>query len=379
VGAGHNQAAKAVENEIVRRFPRARVNIVDFMAGENSKLNTLLKETYLKLIAFTPTIYDLLYRWTKNQRRSSRAQTLLARATKRAMLSLYRQYRPDIIICTHPFPCGAAAHLRSRKAIGAQLAAVVTDFVVHPLWISPEVDFYFVAGQEVGRELRSRGIPAGRIYPTGIPIDASFNQNIDRSKVLANYGLDPDQPIILVMAGGLGVGPVRQVVQSLSLCRTPIQTVVITGKNAELRRELRLEAARLEHKIIIVGYTRHVRELMAIADLLITKPGGLTTSEALSLSLPMVLFSPIAGQEEDNAVFLTKQKTAVLAKDLSNLNKIVADLLNNRHKIAEMKWSAHQLGHPEAAQAIVNVLGRYICLNELPEPVVAAGRKWARY
>lgn len=360
VGAGHHQAARAVGAEIKHHYPAVNVTIVDFMGEENSYLNSLVKETYLKMITLSPNIYDLLYRWSQTDRRFPRVQNLVARAMKRSMLRLYIRHRPDLIVFTHPFPCGAAAYLRRSHKLAVPLVGVVTDFAVHPLWVYPEVDLYFVAGREMQAELVRQGIPAGRVYSTGIPIDASFGRLVDRSAVIRELGLSAQTPTVLIMGGGLGVGPVAEAVRALDGIARQLQVVVVAGRNAALRREVQAVAGFSPHRIVVLGYTRRVRELMAAADLLITKPGALTVSEALSANLPMVLVSPIPGQEEDNADYLVAQGAAVLAADTGAVGRVVSRLLSRPDDLEAMRSVARRLGQPEAASAAAAIIGSHL-------------------
>jgi processive 1,2-diacylglycerol beta-glucosyltransferase len=356
VGAGHDQAARAIGAEIGARYPAARITIADFMGEENSYLNALLKDTYLKMISVSPQVYDLLYRWSQT-RQLPGVQNLLARAMKRSMRRLYVRYRPDLIIFTHPFPCGAAAYLRRKGKLDAPLVGVVTDFSAHPLWVYDEVDLYFVAASETRNELVRQGVAAERVFPTGIPIDASFGRLLDRYAATRELGLTSREPTVLIMGGGLGIGPVADAVRSLDGIDRGLQIVVVAGRNAELRRQLRAISRASRHSIAAMGYTRKVRELMAAADLLITKPGALTVSEALSAGLPMVLVSPLPGQEEDNAAYLVDRGAAVLLADAGEAGETVAGLLDRPQALDEMRRRARSLGQPWAASAAAGIIG----------------------
>ncbi len=357
VGAGHDQAARAIGAEIGALYPAARVTIADFMGEENSYLNALLKDTYLKMISLSPQVYELLYRWSQT-RQLPGVQNLLARAMKRSMRRLYVRYRPDLIVFTHPFPCGAAAYLRRKGKLDAPLVGVVTDFSAHPLWVYDEVDLYFVAAGETRSELVRQGVAAERVFPTGIPIDASFGRLLDRYAATRELGLTAREPTVLIMGGGLGIGPVADAVRSLDGVGRALQIVVVAGRNAELRRELRAIAPASRHSIAALGYTRRVRELMAAADLLITKPGALTVSEALSAGLPMVLVSPLPGHEEDNAAYLVERGAAVLLADAGEAGATVAALLDSPQALEEMRRLARGLGQPWAASAAAGIIGR---------------------
>jgi processive 1,2-diacylglycerol beta-glucosyltransferase len=360
VGAGHNQAAKAVAEGIKRRYPGANATIVDFMAGESSYLNTLVKETYLKMISLSPQLYELLYRWSQIPGQYPKVQNLVARAMKRSMLRLYLRHRPDMIVCTHPFPCGAAAYLKRTRRMDVSLIAVLTDFAVHPLWVYDEVDHYFVASREMKADMTARGVASDKVSATGIPIDAGFSKPVDRSSICRGLGLDPAMPTVLMMGGGLGVGPVKEALQNLNSTDVQLQIVVVAGKNAALRRQLNTVAGFSRHRIVVIGYTRRIRDLMALADLLITKPGALTCSEALAMSLPLLLFCPIPGQEEENAGYLVSQGAAILVDGVSVLGQVVGSLLTQPERLGELRYNAGRLGQPMATDVAVGIIGKWL-------------------
>ncbi len=358
VGAGHDQAARAIGAEIGERYPEARVTIADFMGEDNSLMNSVLKDAYLKMLDLSPAVYDRLYRWSQAPGRFPRVGGLVSRALQDSMLRLYVRHRPDLVIFTHPFPCLAAAYLRRRGKIAAPLVAVITDFSAHPLWVHEQVDMYFVAARETRAELVRLGVTAERVFPTGIPIDASFGRRSGGYAVAGRLGLASGVPTVLIMGGGLGIGPVAEAVRSLDGVARPLQLVVVAGRNAELRRRLQAAARSAGHRVVVLGYTRRVRELMAAADLLVTKPGALTVSEALSAGLPMVLASPLPGQEEDNAAYLVARKAAVMAGEGDDIGGVVAGLLDDPAELARMRAMACRLGHPWAASAAAAIIGR---------------------
>ncbi len=359
VGAGHTQAAKAIAAGMRRLNPADRIEIVDFMAEGNSYLNTMVKETYLKMISLSPNVYDLLYRWSQPPRQYAKVENLVARAMKRSMLGLVRRYRPDVMICTHPFPCGAAAYLRRTREVKVPLVGVITDFSVHQLWVYDEVDLYFVAGEEMREDLAARGVSAARIHSSGIPIDPIFGKTVDAGPLMAELGLAVTAPTVLVMGGGLGIGPVLEAVRQLDSSALPLQIVVVAGKNTALRLQLEQAARLSRHPVTVMGFTDRIPELMAAAAILVTKPGALTASEALSLSLPMVLFSPLPGQETDNASYLAGHGAALLVNRLDGLKEAVTRLLSQPEQLAAMRENSSRLGKPHAAWHAAKIIGTH--------------------
>lgn len=356
IGSGHNRAANAVAAELKQRYPAAQINVVDFMAGKNSYVNRLVKESYLKLLDISPNIYDLLYRWTQGAQRGSKAKSLVGRIMKRSMAKLVNRYQPDLLVTTHPFPCGAAAQLKAEGRIITPLMAVITDFSVHRMWIYKEVDCYFVAAPELHVQLAEQGIEQERVYVTGIPISTEFAANVDGDLMINKLGLDKQKPIVLIMGGGLGLGGVKEALMSLERVIMPLQIIVVTGRNSVLRHELKAAADSSCHVTQVLGFTKRISELMAIADILITKPGALTISEALAMQLPMLLYESIPGQEKDNAAWLEANGAATLIREEQDLGSQVTRMLVNEEFRKNIEDRAAKLAKPRAAAAVVDVI-----------------------
>lgn len=358
IGAGHNQAAQALCSEIQQSHPRTKVEVADFLTEKNSYLSAIMKTTYLKMLGICPNMYDFLYRWSSEGSHGQKVQNLMAQATKHNMQLLLNRHQPDMLIFTHPFPCSAAAYLKHRGAFSLPLAAVITDFAVHPLWIHKEVNFYFVAGKELETSLLSQHLPATSIFASGIPIAASFAGSPDKNTARKTLNLRMDLPTILVMGGGLGLGPVKDALCELNQLPFRLQLVVVAGHNDSLRKQLQQLASTSKHKVTILGFTNQIHVLMAAADLLITKPGGLTSSEALASNLPLLFLDSLPGQEEENAAYLTDKGAALWIKKLSQLTPAVHSLLQHPELLALMKNRTKELMHPHAATTIVQQLYR---------------------
>ncbi|MEG6586180.1 MGDG synthase family glycosyltransferase [Dendrosporobacter sp. 1207_IL3150] len=351
IGYGHNQAAKAIACKLSTQ-PQMQVNIVDFMADEISYLNSLIKETYFKMLALSPNVYDLLYRWTQASAEGEQVANLLAAVMKKRMEKLIVEYKPDLVVCTHPFPCGAAAYLKKNRKVKTKLAAVITDYALHQLWIYKEVDLYFVGDVELKCSLQKHSILGSKIIVTGIPISSSFSQINNDCTIMSDLKLSNNLPTILIMGGGLGLGGVRETLESLEAIPKLLQILVVTGENRSLRQGLTVHAATSKHKIHIFGFTKQIAELMISSDLLITKPGALTISEALAMKLPMVFFQPIPGQERDNAAHITQKGAAVLVETSAQLKNSVERLISHPSEIQSMKARAAMLSKPRAVDDI---------------------------
>lgn len=351
IGTGHTKAAQAIAMQVRRRYPEAIVETVDFMA-DGYYLNRLIKESYLKMLHLSPNMYDVLYRWTKSAKRFS-MQGIMARAMKRNMKELLDKHRPDIVICTHPFPCSAVAYLKKTQYPNLVLTGVITDFAVHQMWIFDEVDLYFIGSADMLMAMVAKGVSRKRVAVTGIPVLPSFGE-YDRTDTKGKDGRQ--LPNILIMGGGLGMGGVQESLHSLEQIARSLRIVVIAGRNKKLRRKLEKFCLRSHHSIRIYEYTDRIPELMASSQLLITKPGALTISEALTMELPMILFDPIPGQEIDNARFLEGKGAAVWVKDGEHIASEAFALLTDKERHDAMRARARALRKPYAAAQIVRYL-----------------------
>lgn len=356
IGSGHNRAAQAIGNEIKNTDPDAEIHIVDFMSTKTAYLNMLLKEAYLAMLNLIPDMYELLYSWTGGRLKGFSVQSMLALAMKNDMRNLIEQYQADVVICTHPFPCAAAAWLKKKGLEKIVLAGVITDYAVHQLWVYKEVDLYFVGNAKVKTDLGRKGVKEWRIHDTGIPIDPSFDTGYDAEMLAKKFGLDLARPVLLVMGGGLGMGGIKMALDALEGAQSPQQILVVAGENQRLCNELKKRAAQSKNKVQVWGFYDRIPELMAVATLLVTKPGALTISEALAMELPMILSEPIPGQEKENAAYLESTGTAVWIKNSHELPQVVEKLVKDQAYLDSMRENARKYKKPQAAKEIVRCL-----------------------
>jgi processive 1,2-diacylglycerol beta-glucosyltransferase len=277
--------------------------------------------------------------------------------SSRKFARFVKQFAPDAVLCTHYLPVELLGGLRKKWSGPPPLTvSIVTDFEAHALWMESNVDLYCVAAEDTKARLVARGVLPAQVLATGIPISVKFSNKIDASFVRKNYGLRDDLPILLVLSGGFGMGPVAEILAALDQIERPFQTLVVAGRNEELRREL---AARdYHHPTHVLGFVTNMQELMAISDLLVTKPGGLTTSEALAMGKPLFILNPIPGQEAANSDFLLQRGAAAKVSRVEDLPFALDGLLGSK-KLAAMARAAKALGRPSAAAAICRaVIGR---------------------
>jgi processive 1,2-diacylglycerol beta-glucosyltransferase len=274
------------------------------------------------------------------------------------MIRMLKRVQPDLCIATHFLPGEIIAWLRAKKKLQTRNAVVVTDYDVHAMWLCRTVDRYYVAIPEAAEYLAGIGVAREILRVTGIPVDPLFATPLARIAARNHLGLDDSAPVILIAAGGYGIGPVEQLVRDLLALEKPWQVVAIAGKSEQLKKKLDAIAASAGNlstsakRLVPVGFTKEMDQYMAAADLLVGKAGGLTTSEALARALPMALIEPIPGQEERNADHLLEEGAAIRCNNLPAAAWKIAALLTDSPRLTRMKEAAHKLGRPAAAADI---------------------------
>jgi processive 1,2-diacylglycerol beta-glucosyltransferase len=356
-GAGHVRAAQALEAAAQAAVPPIDATHVDLLTLVPKEFRKLYGEQYIRLVEKSPQLWSWLYARTDRPTRDSLVGKLKRAAEKvntRKLWDEIGRHAPDAILCTHFLPVELLSRARAKGRQTPPLWVQVTDFDVHALWIHPHVDRYCVASEEVAFRLADRGVPRDRISVTGIPVMPQFSAQLDRTTCAAELGVDARRFTVLMMAGGAGVGARDE--RAARLLPGDLQLIVLAGRNAELLRKLRTLAKRHPGRLFPLGFTTTVERVMATADLVVTKPGGLSVSECLATGRPMLLVSPIPGQEERNADYLLEAGAAVKAVDGPTLAYKLGRLLADRARLAAMGAAAHRIATPHAARDVIALL-----------------------
>ena len=363
MGSGHNKAANAVAEAIKRKYPVNKINVIDFMSTETAYFNSLVKDIYLKMLDHTPSVYEFFYKFTSDSTKGSTIQSVFAHAMKKDMRELIKKYEADMVICTHPFPCAAASYLKQTGEINIPLMTVMTDFCVHQFWLYKNIDIYFTANDLLKKEMVNQGLLEERIFVTGIPVGYNFRVDYNRDDLLAKFKLEKDKPVALIMGGGLGLGGVKNALCQLERLKKDIQILVITGANVALWSEMNEYAQHSKHKIFVWGYSHNIQEFMSVATFLISKPGALTISEALTRELPMILHDPIPGPEVDNAKFVSDNGAAIWVKHQDTLDAVVREVLSDATILPKLRNNAKVLKKPYASDNIADVIANMLGLD----------------
>jgi processive 1,2-diacylglycerol beta-glucosyltransferase len=356
-GAGHVRAAEAIIEVIRAKEPKAEITHLDFGAFLSKSINEMVKSTYIELIKYTPRLWGKFYYRTSKIQPDSVLKRLINILGRREFLNYIKDVRPDVIICTYPTIAGVLGELRLKSILQVPIVTVVTDYAVHSHWIHPGVDLYIVGNRDVFQGLTSSGIDPERIRITGIPVSPKFEQKLNRKEIAENLKLFTNRPTFLVMGGAYGVlGGVKGVCKILADAEVPVQTLLVCGQDEKLYRSLDGLVAEAKNPIMRFGYVKNVEELMTVADMIITKAGGLTVSEALTKRLPLIIYKPIPGQEEGNAHFVKEIGAAKIAETEEDLEKIIHLILTQPNEINKMREAAGKVLPGNASERAVEYI-----------------------
>ncbi len=350
VGQGHRRAALALEEALRGEDHFLRIVCLDLLELWPSGAARLAAALYRLLVRVAPGVWGYLYDRPGVKSRLDRSLGLFHRLFRRRLEELIRELAPAAVVCTQAFPCALAAQCRVRSPVSFSLAAVPTDYRVHAYWIYPEVDLYLLPSRRSVEMLSARGVDPGKLRETGIPIRPGFSRSLDPARMKRKYGLVPGLPAVLLMGGGEGSVSLERLVLALDSAGEKFQAAALAGRNRRQYKRLRDLSGRLRHRLTVFGFTDLVEELMAAVEVVVTKPGGLTSAEALARRLPLVLVDPLPGQEELNARFLADHGAAIHAGDNLRAARAVIELLRSGEQRARMNAAMEPIRKPDAAR-----------------------------
>lgn len=361
-GGGHLSAAKSIESCIKTYYPNEETKLIDCMKYINKSIEKITTAAYRGMAKKLPWAWGKIY--------SDAQKGPLAHITSRSnkimaikLLRLLREEKPDLIISTHPFGSQMCSYLKRKGKINSKIATIMTDFAPHDQWLvgHEHTDYYFVAHEKMKNYLEEKGVLKEKIFATGIPLSSRFLENYDKSKILDYFKLEKEKLTVLFFAGGefgLGKSQTMDIFECIINNFKDIQMVAIAGKNQKMKEHFEelVKDANRQNDIKVLPFTDKVPELMAISDLVITKPGGLTVTECLASHLPIIVISPIPGQEEENAEYLMKENVAVWIQKKDDPKHILESVLLNKEKLVQMKENTNILARPNSTKDICDIL-----------------------
>jgi processive 1,2-diacylglycerol beta-glucosyltransferase len=350
-GGGHQRVAEVLVDELRQHSPGCRVEIYDYIETcIGHRYNTAFTALYFGSVRWAPWLYRWFYRATSAITPRSSLQRAINGLGKRRLAAMLQTQRPDIVVCTYCLPAGGMSELKGEGHTAVPCVTVVTDHAIHSQWIHPGIDLYLVSSDYVRDGFVARGILCERVLPLGIPVSPVSGPPSSRQTLRRRYGLTPTLPTILVMVGAYNLmRGALDVYRHLVELPRPAQLLFVCGKDERLRRAIEPLAREASRPVRVFGYVGNIPELMAMSDLMVSKAGGVTTSEALAAELPMVLVNPIPGQEEANATFLQAAGAAMVAPRPADLPTLIVDLLDDPEGLALLRQGARRIKRPDAA------------------------------
>ena len=386
-GGGHNRAARAIKEELESRTidnMSIECEIVDSLKLVNNTMDKVISRGYEKSALYTPKAYGSVYRFSettiasKNEFKTNPLTSLMARKFKH----LLNESTPDLIIGTHPFPMIALSTLKKNNNIHSSsrsesfykstkvdippMISVLTDYTTHSTWIQNEIDYYIVGHEYVKELLVYEGVDSEKVKAFGIPVEKSFLSHRDRETVLTELGLSPEKLTVLLMGGSFGAGNIKETLEDLIAIDRDFQILVITGRNEHLKDKLSkmLDSTIHNKNICLLGYTNKMNDILASIDVLISKPGGLTTTEALLNDVPMIVPYFIPGQEEENLDFLTNCGAALRTTKKYSLPVLLKVLIDDPSRLDNLRKNIKSIRKFDSAVNISNLVVDILSSNE---------------
>lgn len=354
-GSGHVRAAQAVADELSSQAPRSNVLVVDALAECRLLFRVFYEWPYWLMLRYAPGLWDRFSTARVNQKHQGTAPAWAFRMGCPKVFSTIKTFNPDLIVAAEVAACEMAAIARRLGLTRAPILSVITDYEAEPIWVQPEVDAFTVPDESVRAELISWGAPASRILICGIPVDPAFDTVLSSKAVRLRYGITGNAPLVLLMGGGMGPTRMHRVVEQLRDSNVPMHILAIAGKDKRALRRLARVKVKAPVSLRVIGWTNEVAALMQAARILVTKPGGLTISEAALCSLPVVFFDPIPGAEFVNARRMVDAGAAVVAQGPIETARAIISLLEDETSSDAMALRSQAMARPSARQSIASL------------------------
>lgn len=361
-GGGHISAAKSIFQHIKENYKDINIEMFDCIEYINKILNKLTTKAYSEMAKNAPWAWGKVY-FSADKGALRRISNTSNKIMAHKLNKLFLQFKPDLIISTHPFSSNMCSYLKKKSKLKAKVATVMTDYAVHNQWSenADYIDYFFVAHDGMKNDLIEKHIPHFKIFVTGIPVSERFSEKFDKKEICNSFYLDSNKPIALFFAGGqfgLGKSKTFEVFDTLLKIITDLQVVAVAGRNPKMQKLF--QDTVLEHKkeklVKVLSFTDKVPELMSISDFVITKPGGLTTTESLVSALPILVINPLPGQEEENAQFIENHEVGTWLKFDDNMEAHLKAFIKDSKKHEVMRENEVELARPNSTRDICNIL-----------------------
>ena len=356
-GEGHNSTAKAIQAQF-ESLPNVECRTLDAYEYLSKLLAVTVSEGYLLSTSMVPKPYSKFYRLAEKRNKTADDTTAirLSNYVFAKKLKKYTDvYQPDVVICTHIFAAGIVDVMKVKFNSEFTAVGIVTDFKFHPFWEECiHFDYIVTANELMNIQAFKKGYRKSQILPFGIPIKPQFAHRDNQQSARRKCGLDPNKFTLLLMSGSMGFGNLEQTVKDLDRIKVDFQTVVVCGNNKQAKEAL--DKMEFNKSFKILGYIDYVDRLMDAADCIVTKPGGLTSSEALAKGLPMIIVNPIPGQEDRNTEFFLNNGVAMYVTETCPMDEVIYQFFYFKEKIANMKRNISLIGKPNSTKNLCDFL-----------------------
>lgn len=354
-GQGHHQAAKAIY-EYFDECADVECKVIDVFENVNPALAESIEKGYLISTMVTPRMYGTVYGLCerRDDTKFSKLGRLMKTILSKKLMHSIKDYKPDVIIATHVFAAIALSCIKRKYPFHAKTVAIITDFTIHPFWEDVDLDYYITASELLNFQAERKGYELSKVKPFGIPIRKKFAQKYPQAEARKMAGID-DIFTVMMMMGSMGYGEdTLNMVKSIDSMRDDLQIIVVCGNNKKLKR--RLDKMNFCHKVYSMGFVDNVDVLMDSCDCIVTKPGGLSTSEALAKELPIIMLDPIPGQEDRNKEFMLNNGIALNISQSFGVEEAIYQLKNFDYRIKMLKENMKHVKKPNSTKELCEFL-----------------------
>lgn len=360
-GGGHLSAAKAIEGEL-NNNPNVETKIIDAIRFVNRGFNKISTSLYTRISKDSPWFWGKLYFSSNKSPLSSILYSSISLMSSK-LNKITNKFNPDTIVCTHPFAAQMCVYLKEHGKLNSKIAVVITDYEIHSQWYSKHefIDYIFVSSAKMKDDLILKNVRSGKIHVTGIPVKKEFNKKFNKTEIYKSLNLDPKKQIFLFFGGGeLGLGkdlPLITLDSALKIFDES-QFIVISGMNDRMYHNFKniIKKHKAEERTVLLKYTEYVPEYMSISTAVFSKPGGLTTTEAMVSELPFIVFGPLPGQEYANTSYILENEVGSFISTEDRIEYILENLKKNPKSFSIMKENIKKIAKPNSTKDICEIL-----------------------
>ncbi|MBD3296206.1 MAG: hypothetical protein GF392_02420 [Candidatus Omnitrophica bacterium] len=353
-GMGHKKAAFALLEAFRKYATSLDVEIADVMEYSNPVYRFAYTRVYVFLMNRAKWLWGKLYGFSNNllwERITGPLRGFVDYFSLPGLGEYVLKKQPDAVVATHFLLPSIARKLR-KKGVRSRLYTIITDYGPHLWWLSEAIDRYFVGSQSVKDALEILQVPPDRIAVSGIPVSGDFIAERDIARIRSKYDLSPDRKTVFLMSGGFGVGPIKQMLISLNKCNSDIQVIAVCGHNVRVKEDIEKIKDGLAYPARVLGFTDRVPELMAVSDIMISKAGGISVTEALNARVPLILYGSIPGQETWNEQLLVKEGAAEKSPNIASIPAITDRILISEDAYQLLMHNIDRIRRPDAASVV---------------------------